>query len=52
MIIAAKFNHMSSYIEIKRKGSYIKIKTKSSYTSKLKQRVHAQNILQCLIRTI
>ena len=31
MIIAAKFNHMSSYIEIKWKSSYIKIKTKSSY---------------------
>ena len=31
MIIAAEFDHMSSYIEIKRKGSYIKIKTKSSY---------------------
>ena len=32
MIIAAEFDHMSSYIEIKRKGSYIKIKTKSSCT--------------------
>ena len=47
MIIAAEFNHMSSYIEIKWKSSYIKIKTKSSYIKPSFEPLSVANLTSC-----
>ena len=53
MIIAAKFNHMSSYIEIKWKSSYIKIKTKSSYIKPSFEPLSVANLItSCPLRAL